>query len=91
MNPVCIITGCVLWDMHHDCRAHGDLHMIGDTYVFNAAVDSTRETVWIREPVLATERVLYITGDYFERRGVIVVHQENAELNPAARKYIGGR
>ena len=89
MIPMCIVTGCALIDGPLEDWCWGDLHEVGGTYVFNAVLDEG-ETAW--HPCgkdsadwLLGRPVATVSGDYFERRGVIVMSSIFVELNEAAR------
>lgn len=86
--PHCLITGCELVDLNSGATAHGDLHRIGDSYVFNAVRDEFGETKWQHvEP--HSPRIVYVgIGDVFERRGVVVFSVDDAALSDAAREFI---
>lgn len=93
----CLITGCALVTPLND-YAWGDLHRIGATWVFNPTLDNG-ETNWQRNVDLkayADECQLIIfehmpAAGYFERRGVIVIEHDWAQLNDVALAYLGGR
>jgi hypothetical protein len=83
----CLITGCDLVDQLAFRWCHGDLHLVGSTYVFNACLTPQGETAWQEglEPQLDN----YITvDDYFERRGVIVIAEGDGLLSAAALEYV---
>jgi hypothetical protein len=42
----CIITGAELFDLQSYRWVHGDLHRVGDAYVFNAVLDEKGEVAW---------------------------------------------
>jgi hypothetical protein len=88
---ICVITGCGI-----SCGAGyawGDLHMVEDTLIFNAVLDSSGNTKWdfekqnlerLRDRPLVTLRP---EANYFERRGVIIFSREEAQFNaPATNK-----
>lgn len=91
----CLITGCALVTPLND-YAWGDLYQIGDIWVFNATRDNG-ETNWQHGVDLkahANERQLILSAHlseahYFERRGVIVIGREWAQLNDVALAYLG--
>jgi hypothetical protein len=84
----CIITGAELFD-EQSCRwVHGDLHRVGDAYVFNAVLDEKGEAAWTEGEPEGTQRVLQVHGYYFERRGLFVCDRTAASLNKAAREYV---
>lgn len=87
----CLITGCCLVVPDDDKAAWGDLHCLnGHTYIFNATLNSKGETNWeypeffVDKPAL----VLHAGGQYFERRGVIIVGDDYSDLNSAASQYL---
>lgn len=83
----CIITGCELVAYGRKW-CHGDLHAVGGAYVFNAVLVNG-ETYWRYKDFPGDERmILRIDGDYFERRGVIVMAQTAGVLNDRAAKYV---
>lgn len=84
----CLIMGCELVLDYGRKWCHGDLHEVGGAYVFNACLEDG-ETAWRYERFPGDERmILRIDGDYFERRGVIVVGMSEATLNERATKYV---
>jgi hypothetical protein len=81
----CLITGCAL--INGSSTVHGDLHEIGNVYIFNACLDNG-EAAWRDIDVNISPRQIDITNsDYFERRGVFVTHKQTG-LNQAAFDYI---
>lgn len=95
MSAGCIITGCALVDPTHERWVHGDLWVVGTSWVFNAVMNRQGDTAWNYEafPAIDRARALVIRRDaaqvdYFERRGVIVLAREAAELNPPAVEYV---
>lgn len=83
----CLITGCELVAQGKWC--HGDLHAVGGAYVFNAYHVQGAEAYWQYDNLPGDERmILRIDGDYFERRGVIVMAQTAGVLNDRAAKYV---
>ena len=93
----CLITGCALTFENEAKSVWGDLHRIGDAYVFNAVLIDG-EARWQYGPDAACPNVmkqLVVSSrcppdGIFERRGVIVVHHDWAELNRAAQDYLEG-
>lgn len=84
----CIITGCDLQVKSGGMWCHGDLWVEGDCYIFNACVEGG-EVLWVYSEYDEGGRLLTIDyGEYFERRGVIVVSKACAYLNSQAREYI---
>lgn len=92
----CIIAGCALVDDGANRTVWGDLWRIGDAWVFNAVPGPKGEAAWqYGAPVPNTMRQLVIdqnarVSNYFERRGVIVLAEKEAKLNPAAEAYLKG-
>lgn len=89
----CIITGCALVDDRQGRCVWGDLHEIGESYVFNAVLDHG-ETAWQHgAPVHDHMKQLVIADKcpadaWFERRGVFVLAKQWGELNRPAREYL---
>lgn len=88
VRPQCIITGCDLISEDFSW-VHGDLHKVGDTWVFNA-VTAKDGVVWNYSRRLSQcPSLVMIPGhSYFERRGVFVIDKTSAELDKAARAYL---
>jgi len=91
----CLITGCALVDLSESRVVWGDLHKIGGAYVFNAVL-SGGEAAWqYGEDFNVPSHLKILTVNvadshcYFERRGVIIVSADAAELNAHAKEYIG--
>lgn len=86
----CIITGCALEE--HDAFIVGDLHEMGDTWIFNGVVRGD-QAYWIPKSVGSypqRDKVINLTGiPYFERRGVFVFQRDTSLLNEAAKQHIG--
>lgn len=87
-RPECLITGCALLLPRARQWAWGDLHRVGDAWIFNAVLDGRGETNWRYEELYAVQRILIARGSYFERRGVIVIAGEAAYLNNVAKEYL---
>jgi len=85
----CLITGCELI-VHGQKWCHGDLHLCGGCYVFNACLyGMPRDTAWAYKDFPGEDRmILRVNGDYFERRGVIVVPIPESLLNAKAQAYL---
>lgn len=89
-QPKCLITGCALVVDHGSRWAWGDLHRIGNSYVFNAAEYDARETKWqydmknLRGPSV---HILH-ADNIFDRRGVVVFSLSVAVLDALAEKRI---
>lgn len=87
----CIITGCSL--VRGGSWVHGDLHEEGGCYIFNAVLNTSKglaqgEAAWEYDGEPQDLKVVEIRGNYFERRGVIVVSKAYARLNDAALHYL---
>lgn len=85
----CIITGCWLVIPAENKALWGDVHKLASgEFVFNGVLDDW-EADWVefndRNP--ATDKMLVIIGDYFERRGVICL-DATAYLNKVAQEYV---
>lgn len=86
--PKCIINGAVLVE---DGRwVEGDLHIVGNTFVFNAkVVDNNPMWVYRQQlPMSAKSLIVDHPDATYEKRGIIVVHSEHAHLNDAAVTYM---
>ena len=87
----CIITGCSLVLQPGLYCAWGDLFELGDCYIFNANTKGPHyDTAWSNVlPPELIKQVLY-ESDFapFERRGVVVMRQEDCRLNQAAQDYV---
>jgi len=79
----CVITGCALHG--ENGWAWGDLHAQGDQFIFNACLDERGETKWHQTQPRPVSKVLVLTSmeHYFERRGVIIVSKNDAEIHGA--------
>lgn len=96
-RPDCLITGCALVTAHG--TAWGDLHALGDCYVFNAVLDERGEVSWSAAgcPIEVTPLVKTATFienprfDWFERRGVIIMPKAAVQFNPTACLYLGSK
>lgn len=87
----CIINGCDLIDEYSGRHVHGDLHLEGDCYVFNACPDGGNNTAWRYSPSDASKTItLSAAHNWFERRGVIVVSKDWAVLSEKAQAYLRG-
>lgn len=91
----CVITGCALDDPAERRIVWGDLHRIGDAWVFNAVCFDGEARWQTDEDYIAPDhmkRLVILAGCpsdvILERRGVIVIDSKWAILNPAARDYI---
>jgi len=87
----CIITGCKVYDPLHYRYAHGDLHRIGETYVFHACINTNQQTNWHDGLPEESEKILIyqdFSGDSVDVRGVLVIPPNIAQLNQVAIDYI---
>ena len=85
----CLITGCYLYNVTDARHCWGDLHEVGDCYVFNAVLFEG-ETFWESNNPFGKILNLRDGAPYFERRGVIIVPKSYAYLNSAGASYIQG-
>jgi hypothetical protein len=89
----CIITGCDLVDTYGGFRVHGDLHVVGNAFVFNSTLnekgEANREYCDPFKALAGPRMAIEVTGDYFERRGVMVINFEQVVPNAAALDYVG--
>lgn len=81
--PRCLITGCALYHADTGLFYWGDLHEIGDTYIFNGVVNASSES----EPPVGI-RLITVHGHCFERRDLWVIHLSQATLNDKAKEHI---
>lgn len=86
MNTKCIITGVAV---KHPSEGwgYGDAHAQGSTIILNMCRNADGETDWVQDPEykgIGSDRVIYLSADHFERRGVIVTHYNDIGLNPKA-------
>ena len=83
----CIITGCSLVDTG-ERWVSGDLFDAGTHYVFNGNYNNTKcVPQWVVGGPIYGRQLHPIS--YWERRGVFVILKEDANLNEAAKQYIG--
>lgn len=82
----CLITGCALINGH--AAAWGDLHDLGDVFIFNAVLKDLEPYWQSAEPFVAGKYLDITHADYFERRGVFVIPKHTAQLNQVAIDYI---
>lgn len=95
----CIITGCALSFEGRSNYAWGELHLIGNCFVFNANTEKTPngETAkWYDGFAATTVRLnnrrritIKPVEDWFERRGVYTVLARQSMLSPEAQQWIG--
>ena len=84
----CILTGCNLVVNHE--TFHGDMHLVGKTFVFNAVVDlNTREALPVEPDSSARTYYLHDHGEVFVRRGVFVMEPGTLGWNTAVAQYLG--
>lgn len=93
--PKCIITGVkvVPYPTHYAMPDKGyaaDLFELGDVYIINANMGSGEEDDDRLHDVAPSQRIIYLDGEHFQKRGVFVVHKNNARLNPVAEAYVKG-
>lgn len=88
-HPECIITGCALVVDNEGKWLWGDLHMLGNTLIFNGAWNFALGTGASYGDPPDGDRAVHIDSNAcFERRGVIVFHRDDCELNQAASDYM---
>lgn len=81
----CVITGCTAINGHQ--QVGGDLHKVGDCYVFNAIVNKNGETAWGKTHY--TKLIDFSRArNLFERRGVFVAHKDEVGFNLEALEYM---
>jgi len=89
---ICLITGCLLVKDRGDLAVWGDLHQLGDCYVFNAVLNAHGEADWNPDHVLHSHlkylELAELPFPSFERRGVITFPKYAATLSAAALTYI---
>lgn len=88
----CLITGADLLVIDEGKTLHGDLHMVGETFVFNGVLAGGNrwEAAWSWDEPRADRLVILASGcRYFERRGVIVLAAKDTMLSDEARRYLG--
>lgn len=87
LPPRCVITGCAL--LRQGSWVAGDLFDADTHWVFNGNIRNGAAIAWQpAAPVPHYQKHITLEGEYFERRGVFVVHKSAATLNPAAIDYI---
>lgn len=96
-HPECIITGCGLQDDARGTQYWGDLHQLGDVWIFNAVTDPKGQPIPqpYRDPKGPVCPSFLIVREapwenYFQRRGVFVIPKSEADLNDTATNYIKG-
>lgn len=88
----CKITGCALLIPDEGKWLWGDLHRGPEgTWVFNGAYGpKAQATEWqftVLDRMLAGKGLI-VTGEYFERRGVVVVPSTCGKLTQEAAEYL---
>jgi len=89
----CLITGCALNDLDLTRTVWGDLHQIGDCYVFNACLVQGAAAWQEGELAPDTMRVIEFkaldSGErVFERRGVIILPKSECRFNLRATDFL---
>jgi len=82
MGAQCLITGVIL--IEDDVTYAGDLFEMGGMYIVNC-----NEASGGARMVVAGDKTITPTGDYWTRKGVYVIPVEDARLSIAALEYIG--
>lgn len=85
-EPQCLITGCELFVLPEGLSFHGDLHRIGDTYIFNGNPNA-QGTPGLPADA-ANRKLLTINDSFFSRRGLWVCPTATASLNQCAKDYL---
>ena len=91
LNKVCLITGCSLEDARLGQTVWGDLHALGDVFIFDACLNASGRANWTDKDPSAERRgpvVCIHGGDYFQARGVIVFAKLSATVSKEARAHI---
>ena len=81
--PRCLITDCALYHTDSGKTFWGDLHEIGDTYIFNGVPNASSQ--FEAHP---DHKLITVHGYCFERRDVWVIHLSQATLNTKAKEHI---
>jgi len=81
----CLITGCALQLQHSPALAWGDLHLLGESFIFDGTLDRDGRLFWAAAKTAETKA---LGEKYFERRGVLVCRADMSLLNEAARAYV---
>ena len=86
----CIITGCALFLEYSHSFAWGDLHLQGDRFIFNGALDRDGRLAWANHDPKEPAKALTIPlgEEYFERRGVLVCRASRGLLNVLALAHL---
>lgn len=90
--PECLITGCALVKDEGRAWAWGDLHRLGDCFIFNAVLEDG-QAKWHNTPFEEGRKAMVMRPEapYFERRGVIVIPCAECDANVPAAVYAAGR
>lgn len=92
----CIITGCHVHALWRNEFAYGDLYEIGDAYVLVAIKEPQipgryqLQTGWMKAPRGASDRIMLVEGEFFDKRAVLVFHKLRSVMNDAAKRYVFG-
>lgn len=86
----CIITGCALVEEDSSCWCWGDLHVVGESYVFVAVPE--RGDPWNFGSEMPGDRAVSISGltETDCHRNVFVFPKNQATLSDAAKEYVEG-
>lgn len=94
----CLITGCAFHDPETDRALWGDLHHVGDCWVFNGATVGGKPQWQYGEDARVPDVTKTLTlnpgtrlGDFVEKGAVLVIQKSAATLNKAAIDYIKPR
>lgn len=89
IQPQCVITGCAVI-VDGEAWAPADLFDAGDYWLLNIGLSPIVKWLLIHEdPVTYTKTVSLNPGvNWWERRGVMVVHKQSVTLNQEAIDYI---
>jgi hypothetical protein len=87
MNPQVLINGCAVVNQHNGRWAVADLHEVAGAFVFVCNTNGVGEVDW-RSDAYQHDKLVLLTDDWLDRRGIIVVDAEDCELNPAAKAHI---
>lgn len=79
----CLITGCALFNPASGAVTWGDLHALGDTYIFNGVPELSSTFV-----IDHNHKMISVYGEFFERRNVWVFPKTAGILNHLAETYI---
>lgn len=89
----CLVTGCGLIDQDHNRHVWGDLHEVGNTFVFVACVGEEGLPAWQYDsvPSYHSSPCVRIEGgaDVFSRAHVLAFEKDDARLNHFAQARAG--